>query len=349
MIPDRSNYEIWFIDWLDGNLDEWQVHQLQEFLGRNQDLMEEFKTLAPVKLKPADYSCPRKERLRKRPADLTTSQFEYLCVAGLENDLAPLQAAELREAMADDPEKRKIYNLIQKLRLVPSETVYLHKSRLKRVSVYVKAFRISLALLSAAAAVALFLTLILPETVNIHQPAMTVASITIPPAITKAPVPEPAEVIIPEVLTTINLYSEVNDAAVNDTVQKMNPDFPRITLSPAPMPGHVNIAGRYEAKSSLIEYKYGPAILLFPDERSNVDKFFARLFHEKIMRDTTAGDRPVKGYEIAEAGIAGLNKLLGTELALQRNTDENGEVSSVYFSSGLLKFTAPVKKSGTFQ
>lgn len=383
MMPDRSNYEIWFIDWLDGKLDERQVQQLQEFLGRNPDLMEEFKALGPVHLKPSDGSFARKESLRKSPGDLTTSQFEYLCIAGLENDLSPAQAGELHEAMADDPGRRYIYNLINKIKLVPSETRYLHKAKLKRVSLFGKAFRISLALSGAAAVVALFLTLFTPEPASIRQQGMPVARIMIPPAITgpqatepaeatitevlaveleeaiipgvpatrqaeaiiaEVPAEEPAEAIIREAPAAVSPYN-----AYTDTVYNMVPGFPGMYLSPAIVPGKVIIAGIYEARSSLIEYEPDLVIPLFPDERSNVNRFLARLFHEKIMRDTTAGDRPVKGYEIAEAGIAGLNKLLGTGLALQRNTDENGEVTSVYFSSSLLKFNAPVKKTGTLQ
>ena len=79
--------------------------------------------------------------------------------------------------------------------------------------------------------------------------------------------------------------------------------------------------------------------------RSNVQLFLARLFHEKIMKDTNSGTRPVESYEIAQAGIKGLNKLFGWEIALQKNTDENGDIRSYNFSSRLLKFNAPVKKS----
>ena len=47
---DRSNYEIWFIDWLDGNLNSLQIEQLKLFLDQNPDLKEEFNDLTPVKL-----------------------------------------------------------------------------------------------------------------------------------------------------------------------------------------------------------------------------------------------------------------------------------------------------------
>jgi len=81
------------------------------------------------------------------------------------------------------------------------------------------------------------------------------------------------------------------------------------------------------------------------DERSKAGQFIAKFFHEKIMKDTTAVNRPVESYEIAVAGITGLNKLLGWEMSLQKNADENGDVKSYYFSSRLLKFKSPVKKS----
>jgi hypothetical protein len=53
----------------------------------------------------------------------------------------------------------------------------------------------------------------------------------------------------------------------------------------------------------------------------------------------------LKAYEIAEAGVSGLNKLLGWEMALDERKDENGKLKSVYFSSKILKFNAPVKNS----
>ncbi|MGC1391224.1 MAG: hypothetical protein WA816_09315, partial [Bacteroidales bacterium] len=78
-------------------------------------------------------------------------------------------------------------------------------------------------------------------------------------------------------------------------------------------------------------------------------KFIARTFREKILKEKTAKDSPLKIYEIAEAGVAGLDKLLGWQMALDEKKDSNGELRSVYFSSKILKFNAPIKKSEPFQ
>ena len=104
---DRSNYEIWFIDWLDGNLNSLQVEQLKLFLDQNQDLREEFNDLTTVNLVSSAISFRHKEHLKKSPSDISPSQFEYLCAAYLENDLTESQKAELQEIINTYPDKKK--------------------------------------------------------------------------------------------------------------------------------------------------------------------------------------------------------------------------------------------------
>ena len=83
------------------------------------------------------------------------------------------------------------------------------------------------------------------------------------------------------------------------------------------------------------------------DERTKLGKFVADIIREKILKENTLKDSPLKAYEIAEAGVMGINKLFGWQMALDEKKDANGELSSVYFNSKLLKFNAPVKKSET--
>jgi hypothetical protein len=101
--------------------------------------------------------------------------------------------------------------------------------------------------------------------------------------------------------------------------------------------------------NDLIALNQTPAVSVFDDGRSKFSRFIAKTFREKILREKTGKDSPLKGYEIAEAGVSGLNKLLGWEMALDEKKDENGELRSVYFSSRILKFNAPVKKSEPLQ
>ena len=68
---DRSNYEIWFTDWLDGNLKSFQVEQLKLFLDQNPDLRDELNDLTSVNLVSSPGSFRDKEHLKRSPSDIS--------------------------------------------------------------------------------------------------------------------------------------------------------------------------------------------------------------------------------------------------------------------------------------
>jgi hypothetical protein len=152
---DRSNYEVWLIDWIDGNLNEIQIEQLKYFLMDNPDIQSEFEELSIVRLNPTDKSYNYKHSLEKTPADLSDQQFEYLSIAYLEKDLTPEQEADLEECVENDPEKKRSFDIIQKTKLSPVKIHYTQKKRLKRRTIARKFLLISLYGLSTAAIISL--------------------------------------------------------------------------------------------------------------------------------------------------------------------------------------------------
>ena len=359
---DRSNYEIWLIDWLDNNLSDQQVEQLKIFLGENTDLMEEFEEMNRCNLKPSNKSFIHKDLLKKSLADLTDSQFEYLCVASLENDLSDSQHNELEEIIEKDHEKRKTHDLIQRTRLSPTNISYKHKDRLFKKTTAQKILRISVIGLSAAAVITLIVTTYLSIPLNLSDeinntslnlPADTIrnkSSIGIEPdqiteEINQAVTVQKRDIPLAEVQQQ-NPYLTIAGKTVSEPDDSivLIPDNQHIVLKKIPFNTNVALKG-IPLSNTLIASGASFNIPEYDDGRSNISKFLAKTFREKILKDKTTPDSPVKGYEIAEVGVAGLNKLLGWEMALDKNNDENGELSSVYFSSRILKFNAPVKKS----
>lgn len=362
MRPDRSNYEIWFTDWLDGNLNEEQVEEFRVFLKENPDLREELNGLTIVSLEPHDFIFKGKKNLKKSPESLSESQFEHLCIANLENDLTPSQKTELNEIIDHDENRRKGFELIQKLKLKSSDGSFERKSSVKRLTAGQKIFRLSVIGLSAAATIALIISIYLFVPTNLKKGTPQTAQNITPDTF----LIEPHQAIVikeSELKTDRNNYrpatgksmlhipvSELNVSLAEQINQQIPPDstteFQRseaLSMLKVKMPENL-ITDYRPSTNVLLAYSPGyiPPLI---DERSNVERFFARFFHEKIMRDTISGNRPVESYEIAVAGITGLNKLFGWEMALQKNTNENGEVRSYYFTSKLLKFNAPVKKA----
>jgi hypothetical protein len=359
---DRSNYEIWLIDWLDGNLSEIQVGEIKLFLDNNPDLRDEFGEQTSFRLKPSDRSFLNKNHLKKSSSNLSSSQFEYLSVAYLENDLSSSQQAELKESTDMDSEKKKTFELIQKIRLTPAASGFKYKKKLIKRTLAMKVIRLSVIGLSAAASIALLIMIYftiardLPdEIINTAQNTVADSSLVQPPvnkvqgriiADEKPAIPgQKSKNPLPEMRKNNPVITQTESTGTmsNDSLFRNNPDH---GIPPAKIPvfAEIQLNGGI-VNNTLVAYNSVFKIPAYDDERSNFSRFIAKTFREKILRENTSADSPLKGYEIAEAGVTGLNKLFGWEMALSKNNDENGALNSVYFSSKFLKFNAPVKKT----
>jgi hypothetical protein len=359
---DRSNYEIWLIDWLDGNLDDIKAEKLRLFLEENPDLKEEFDELPAMRLNSSAKSFQNKDKLKKTTADISELQFEYLCAAYLEKDLPDRQIKELMEITENDQEKKRSFELIQKTRLVPEDISYKWKNRLIRKPFTQKVIRLSLIGMSAAAVIFLFIITYFPiprglpgKSINTSQNLKTngfiqkqedIKTIDIRPEENKIrPVKKKKENLLPllkktkpDVITT-DVFPTVQNESLS-----ISAETSPIIVSKISVPQVLNLK-RDAIPNTLIASNSRIVNSEYDDGRSRLSKFIAKAFREKILKEKTANDRPLKAYEIAEAGVSGLNKLLGWEMALDKKNDENGELKSVYFSSKILKFNAPVKKA----
>jgi len=363
---DRSNYEIWLIDWLDGNLDDIEVTQLQLFLCNNPDIKEEYDELTMFRLSSTGESFHQKNNLKKTTALLPESQLEYLCVASLENDLSSEQEAELKEIIENDPFKKKTFDLIRKTKLSTSEDTFKHKKRLFRRTFAQDFIRISVIGLSAAAITAILIIIYVLNPEPLPGKTENITQNTVPVIKLKEPlmnkVPEKMQQKDKKILvkkTNMNLLAmsgrkpfpakEVNIAVYDQPdsiLRRSDPHFSSIAKVP------VSFAPELKAEvlpNDLIILNQTIVAPPFDDGRSKISRFIAKTFREKILKEKTAKDSPLKGYEIAEAGVTGLNRLLGWEMALDEKKDEKGELKSIYFSSKILKFNAPVKKSEPLQ
>jgi DNA-binding transcriptional ArsR family regulator len=366
MNVDKSNYEIWLIDWLDGNLNEIQCEHLLCFLNENPDLKEEFDELATFRLKPSGKSFPAKDRLKKTPTTLSDSQFEYLFVAYLENDLSSEQQTELRESIELDSEKKLSFELIQKLKLSPVSLSYKYKHRLIRRTIVQNVIRLSIIGLSAAAITTLAIisyttkpnllqlkydktaqTIIVENSIKkkvvetVSRGIKTERNIILPEKQNKrlSGVPEKGSSSI----SAINLNSPIQNDSVPGSA-----NLPLTLLNKIPVSKEIGLR-KETISNTLIALNYTIVVPEYDDGRSRLSKFIAKTFREKILNEKKAKDSPLKVYEIAEAGVSGLDKLLGWEMALDEKKDLNGDIKSVYFSSKILKFNAPVKKSELLQ
>jgi hypothetical protein len=361
MSIDRSNYEVWFIDWLDGNLNSFQTKELNNFLDLNPDLKEEFKDLSNIPLVSPEYQFQFKSVLKKSVEQVTESQFEFLSAAYLEKDLSDLQKSEIDEIIAKDPQKKRIFELINKTILSPSNIKYKYKKQLIKHTPVQKIIRLSVIGLSAAAVIAIIIATYITLPRNIKNNINTEALVTKPVMNPELPSNKNNTALAQSsgnILTEVNKKSENKFIAnKSDQIQSLIP----LEVDNNTLDSELRIT--YEAgveKIKTIEFnglnrstitnELALSYIYVGDEepeneRSKIGKYIAKTFREKILKEKTPPDSPLKAYEIAEAGVTGINKLFGWEMALDKKSDENGDLKSVYFSSRIIKFNAPVKKS----
>jgi hypothetical protein len=358
----RSNYEIWFIDLLDGNLSYDQIEQLNLFLADNQDIQEELQEMSELKINPPSVEFKGKAGIKKVPAEISDLQFEYLCEACLEKDLSEEELRDLSEIINSNPSRKNVFELFKKLKLTPPEIKFKNKKKLLQRTPFQKVIRSNVFSLSAAASVAIlivsylfipgnrlyrerdFSKLIVNEGRVINSPFVQQIKSEYPKE--QKQLVKINNDIAPASVNKLTALFSYSDSAEKNIIETTRQIVYEETIHSAEILRYSDILPLYHTgiqNSGLIHLSLNNEII--DEQRWAVGRFFAKIFREKILKENTIDDSPIKGYEIAEAGVTGLNKLLGWEMAFEKNNDENGELKSIYFSSKILKVQAPVNKS----
>lgn len=352
MLIDRTNYELWLVDWLDGNLNEDQANQIQQFLSGNPDIREEFAELQNIRLNPPSHSYTQKNHLKKSAKDLDENQFEYLCTAFIENEITEDEYSDLLLIIKNDPDREKIFELFKRTKLIPPVYSFKQKNKLRRRTLGQNITRISIAVLTSAAVIAFGVyTYVVtpPDHPDIKEKtAQSVTPSSHNNSIINKNLSENSEhdsvATHPKSQKQAIAKNDIpgNPTGSTDTVsQTLNHE--KIFVNKVPVFSEVDLIASFP--EDLVESRFSLSSGVFDDGRSKISKFLARTFREKLLKEKTAKDSPLNGFEIAKAGVSGLNMLLGWEMTLDEKKNDNGELKSVYFSSKILKFNTPVKKS----
>lgn len=118
----RDNYESFFLDYLEGNLEETMIDQFLDFLERNPDLKEELQLFENIRLPEEPVSFAGKEHLYKSPAD-EKEAVELKLVAWMEGDLKEEERRSFEAYLARHPELQKEAALMQSTRLTADTAI----------------------------------------------------------------------------------------------------------------------------------------------------------------------------------------------------------------------------------
>lgn len=380
----RNNYEAWLLDLIEGSLNPGEEKRVREFLVQNPDCAEGFDGLELWELEGDRREYPGKEELKKRFPDadtpLSESNFDLFSIARLEGDLTREQEADHSRMTASVKGLDLEWAQWQKTRLPEEQIVYPGKKQLKKRGK--PAGRVVwMSVISSAAAIALIVTLIrtgvvTDGTVTRHQEEIAASgqvqrlsedmSESLPETATGTPGQAAAGTPLETVPGTVSGIS--GDRPATLTIRKYQ-DPPELTgerKDPGTLPFTPDSAGIQKADQS---QDLKPVKLVIADMRisgHSVSGTYDRIRPLEIPPLTVTPDNrsiPIVGmslretirvyavenditlFTVADAGINGLNRITGSEMALNLARDNKGEVSGFRFQSRWLKVEAPVEKN----
>ena len=116
----RQNYESYFLDYIEGNLQPVDVAEVILFAEKNPDLAEELNGLEQVRFEPTSEGFVRKVDLKKKEIPLDQTQLDLLLAKEVEGDLSQKEKFFVQQLSIEYPFVQKSQKAFSKTKL-PSE------------------------------------------------------------------------------------------------------------------------------------------------------------------------------------------------------------------------------------
>ncbi len=360
----RDNYEAFFLDYLEGTLAPFLHQELLAFLAAHPDLAAELESYEKLTLAPSgEVHFPGRENLKKTEEDHLTDpaeQFEEFVIAYYENDLPVSLRQRLELYLGSHPEKRKEFEVYGQLYLKPDQTIrFQHKNQLKKGlarNLHIPAW---VPYLAAAASVAVLIVsyfiFLAPGPVDSVQVAqvdtLQINRNVLPQETTPVEKPSPAsnEPAKPsrEPQRTNQIPVKTNAPVIQikmsrqPETQVVRPSETLAQLSPVEkvrIDQEVPLAELREVKTRKVS---APA-----EDAMTVREYAVYQFKKSVLNEDEQEIRPDRFslWNLAQAGVKGLNDLTGWDMKMKTEYNEEGKVDYLAFQSRALNITHVPKK-----
>jgi hypothetical protein len=378
----KNNYEVYFLDHIEGRLDADQTAALMLFLDAHPELKEELEGLEMVSLEPnAQIRFDAKESLKKPliipTAKITEQNYEEYCVAEFEGDLSRDEMNELHQFLALNPDLKKEYDLIRQCHLHPDfELVFTDKSSLKKNIVVPFLTRRIYYGIAVAASLALLIGLSFLFEPGSDRPTEIARVESLPAEVLPDEIPEIyAESTTLEPSTTHGDFqiegslppaSRKTPSGENERMEISSPSRSREMMN-------LNRLASLKAPEKLeVSYQHG----ISADQRNYFSKYFddiamaQNIRHAEEMAEEFSAERlfargaavvreifqpgdeeiqilpeQVDLWQIADFGINGFARITGADLEFRRKIDNDGRVIAFAFESQSMQISRNLRRN----
>ncbi|MEL7585822.1 MAG: hypothetical protein AAGU19_03840 [Prolixibacteraceae bacterium] len=337
---DRSNYEIHFIDYIDGNLAVDRIDEFLEFLDKNPDLKEELQIAGQNAIRLPDEKTEYNGKDSLLKDELTgCTFFDYRAIASIEGDLTDDERSAFAEELRENVQKQKDFNLMKRLRLRPQPTIsFPDKSSLLKNS------RPAVVIWSARIAAILVLGLLIWTTFpdGRQQPApqqtnAISANKESGPGFQKPLGTEQKEQSLPEKVLLKPSTGSPHHFPEKTIPRKEPADRPReaeimaelaprelIPFAPAPVETKTKLTARTGESREKAEY-------------TKLTDYIA----QKLL--DIPKDEDVTLASLAGAGLRIAGEVSGNRLSVEKS--DEGKISEISLNTRLIGFSIPIKKN----
>jgi hypothetical protein len=348
---DRQNYEAYFLDYIEGNLNAAEIARLMDFLVSNPDLKAELENYEPVTLAPETNIYTEKDTLKKNREtkhSVYESNFDEYCIARIENDLDKKTVNLFEFYLQQHPEKLREYNLYCKTILkADKRIVYNEKRKLKHFKIVHQ--RIAFYRILAVAATITLMFLIFRFNSGYHQVENKQVFNTVKNRsdIVKTKTTSKIKEIQKtnqQIKKDITHYPDkiANNIAVpeQDQVQKQKvtlqlkknielSQLQNAALKVSPVISEYNNSGVREYKTNKNTGK---------TEYLTLNKLAEKEIKKVLKDENLPIEKEINLWTLAKSGIIGINKLIGSNIVLDNSNDTTTNRNRFEINTGLLGF-----------
>lgn len=316
----RNNYEMYVVDFIEGNLSPDMEQQMRKFLSENPDIAEQIEGIEEYAVEPDYNNSGDWSHLMKTGFD-DDEVFEELCIASIEHENSPDVEKQLGEYLESHPEKLHDYQLFQNTILKPDAAIqYLGKEALMK-----KSFKIPPIIYMAASVISIAIILFVSGNKS-KVPASLLAQVE--PF--RVELETPVLKVQKKEYAKISVVQQLNEKIFNsqNIVQTSNREEININQMAS-----VQVAVNYENIETVSALAEMPVQSLYSGTIEDNNELLA-----SNQEQSFAGN--LKSV-LAEKGLSFLKQLSNDRLDYSSNAD--GKIMRVGYSSKLLAISIPVK------
>ena len=345
-----NNYEKFALDFLEGNLSLAERYAFLSFLKKNPDVEDDLKLLENINWSEDSFVFDEKINLKKQLviSDNKKSNFDELCIAKLENDLSEKENTLFTDYLRNNKLKFNEYKKYTYTVQRPDKSIVFNNKELIRRKQN-SSLRKVYSIISVAATILLIVGLyfLINEQELVLQVANNYENSVKEEALIKAD--QSKRRIESSEIKIENKIKKISSKKDYETKPKPEQFKSDIRLEKANIK-RANLLAKLQPKDIEITWSMKEIELFKPVSNSCyvvIDQSeylsLSTFFRNKIKEKVGFKNERIGVFDVAKAGIDGVNSLFGLDMKLERTYTSEGDVDRTEFSSQLFAISTPSK------